>query len=312
MQSPPLIETRELTRKFKDNIAVNKLDLQIRPGETFGLVGPDGAGKTTAIRLLTGLIKITSGSAQIAGYDLDKDPEPIKPMYGYMAQQFSLYGDLSVAENLSLFADLFNVPQKEKAERMEKLLQFANLTEFTSRRAAHLSGGMKKKLALACTLIHRPRILFLDEPTTGVDPVSRREFWDLLTELQIEGTTIIVSTPYMDEAERCQRVGLMYQGKMIVCDTPKAIINSIKGELIEFHTTDNRRAVQFLENLPGVLELQTYGKLLRLFVDNVDARIPEITRTLKNQMIQIEGIRRTRPHMEEAFISMINALEEQK
>ena len=309
MLNIPLIKTVGLTRTFKDNPAVDHLDLEILSGETFGLVGPDGAGKTTALRLLTGLLEISSGSAQVAGFSLKTESESIKPLYGYMAQQFSLYGDLSVSENLSLFADLFDVAVVEKKTRTERLLRFANLTDFKDRRAAHLSGGMKKKLALACTLIHQPQILFLDEPTTGVDPVSRREFWDLLTELQIQGTTIIVSTPYMDEAERCQRVGLMYQGKMIRCDTPKAIISSIEGELIEFQTSDNRKAVDILRGLPGVLEQQTYGKLLRLFVDIADSRIPQINESLVQRGLQVSSIRKTRPHMEEAFISLISSLE---
>ncbi len=208
-----IIETDRLTRDFKSVRAVNELTLAIASGELFGLVGPDGAGKTTTLRLLAGLLDITEGEATILGFDLKSKAEDIKPHVGYMAQQFSLYGELSVVENLQFFAELFDVTSKDQRERTERLLSFAGLTEFRDRRAANLSGGMQKKLALACTLIHEPEILLLDEPTTGVDPVSRREFWNILTELHLQGTTIIVSTPYMDEADRCSRVGLMYAGQ---------------------------------------------------------------------------------------------------
>ncbi|OQY26734.1 MAG: hypothetical protein B6243_13845, partial [Anaerolineaceae bacterium 4572_5.2] len=183
------------------------LNLDVKQGEIFGLVGPDGAGKTTTIRMLVAIMLPTEGAASVTGYDTVKEAEAIKHRIGYMAQQFNLYSDLSVSENLNFFADIFAVRGKIRRERIDRLLNFARLTEFTDRRAGHLSGGMKKKLALACSLIHEPDILFLDEPTTGVDPVSRREFWDILANLHIQGVTILVSTPYMDEAERCSRVG---------------------------------------------------------------------------------------------------------
>ena len=194
MSATPVIETQDLTRDFKTTRAVDALTLSIAPGELFGLVGPDGAGKTTTLRLLAGLLSITDGSGAILGLDLKRQTEAIKPHVGYMAQQFSLYAELSVLENLRFFADLFDVPPRDLAERTGRLLDFANLTEFKDRRAAHLSGGMQKKLALACTLVHQPEILLLDEPTTGVDPVSRREFWNILTDLHLSGTTILVST----------------------------------------------------------------------------------------------------------------------
>ncbi len=203
-----IIRTQGLTRDFKKTRAVDGLDLAILPGELFGLVGPDGAGKTTTLRLLAGLLDISAGEATVMGHDLKTHAEAIKPQLGYMAQQFSLYAELSVLENLRFFAELFNVSSKDLKERTSGLLEFAGLTDFKNRRADRLSGGMQKKLALACTLVHQPEILLLDEPTTGVDPVSRREFWNILTELHMQGTTILVSTPYMDEADRCSRVGL--------------------------------------------------------------------------------------------------------
>ena len=218
-----VIEVDNLTKQFKNVTAVHGLNLSIRRGEIFGLLGPDGAGKTTTIRMLCAIMDPSAGSASVAGFDTVKEPEEIKKRIGYMAQQFSLYGDLTVMENLVFFADIFQVERQEREERTRALLDFARLTEFTGRRAAHLSGGMQKKLALACTLIHKPEIIFLDEPTTGVDPVSRREFWDILTELHLEGVTLFVSTPYMDEAERCSRVALMFEGDVIVCDAPERV-----------------------------------------------------------------------------------------
>lgn len=303
------IEAQGLRRDFKKVRAVDSLDLSIRPGELFGLVGPDGAGKTTTLRLLAGLLDLTSGSAQVAGYDLAAQYEAIKPKIGYMAQQFSLYGELSVVENLNFFAELYDVPAPELAGRMERLLAFAGLTEFKGRRAVHLSGGMQKKLALACTLIHQPGILLLDEPTTGVDPVSRREFWDILTELYLGGTTIVVSTPYMDEADRCSRVGLMYAGRMVVCAPPGEIRGQLKGELVELRPDDWRAAHDLLVGLPGVLEVQTYGELLHLLVDSFEERLPQIEAALQEAGLSYRGVRQAPARMEEAFISLIRRIE---
>jgi ABC-2 type transport system ATP-binding protein len=213
-----VIETHNLTKQFKTILAVDELSLTVHKGEIFGLLGPDGAGKTTTIRMLCTIMDPTRGSARVIGFDTVKGQKEIKRRIGYMAQQFSLYGDLTVLENLVLFADIFQVGRREREARIARMLAFARLTEFKGRRAAHLSGGMQKKLALACALIHSPELIFLDEPTTGVDPVYRREFWDILTELHLAGVTVFLSTHYMDEAERCSRVGLMFEGNIIVCD----------------------------------------------------------------------------------------------
>ena len=311
-QVPPIIETHALTRDFKKTRAVDSLDLSIQPGELFGLVGPDGAGKTTTLRLLAGLLDITSGSAKVAGYDLARHAEAIKRKIGYMAQQFSLYGELSVLENLSFFSELYDVPVAELQGRTERLLAFAGLTEFEDRRAVHLSGGMQKKLALACTLIHQPEILLLDEPTTGVDPVSRREFWDILTDLHLGGTTIVVSTPYMDEADRCSMVGLMYEGRMVVCAEPQQIHAQVEGDLIELRPDDWQAAYALIETLPGMLEVQTYGDLLRVFVDSSVRRLPEIEAALKTQGIDYRGARLAPTRMEEAFISLLRRMEDSR
>jgi ABC-2 type transport system ATP-binding protein len=309
-EAPLIIETHGLTRDFKKTRAVNSLDLSIQPGELFGLVGPDGAGKTTTLRLLAGLLDITSGTAQVAGHDLARQAEAIKRRIGYMAQQFSLYGELSVLENLSFFSELYDVEVTELEERTERLLAFAGLTEFKDRRAVHLSGGMQKKLALACTLIHRPEILLLDEPTTGVDPVSRREFWDILTDLYLGGTTIVVSTPYMDEADRCSKVGLMYAGRMVMCAEPQQIRAQIEGDLIELRPDDWQAAHALIETLPGILEVQTYGDSLHVLVDSSAKRLTEIEAALKEQGVAYRGARRATARMEEAFISLIKRMEE--
>ena len=310
--NPCIIQTDNLTRKFKNAVAVNGLNLAIRRGEIFGLVGPDGAGKTTTIRLLVAIMDPTEGRATVAGFDTVKQAEEIKKRIGYMAQRFNLYGDLTVLENLNFFADVFGVRGDERQERIERLLAFARLTEFTKRRATHLSGGMQKKLALACTLVHKPEIIFLDEPTTGVDPVSRREFWDILTELHLEGVTLFVSTPYMDEAERCARVGLMFEGKIIVCDVPERIKGMIAGELLELRPTNLRAAEGVIARLPGVLEVQTYGDLLHIFVDDVALRQSQLEAALAAEKVEVVSLRQTRPRMEEAFISLIRKQLEEK
>ncbi|MEE8390232.1 MAG: ABC transporter ATP-binding protein [Anaerolineae bacterium] len=307
-----VIETHSLTKQFKKNTAVDKLDLSIRRGEIFGLIGPDGAGKTTTIRILCAIMDPTEGSAHVAGFDTVKEPEEIKKRIGYMAQQFSLYGDLTVLENLVFFADIFQVGRREREDRIARLLRFARLTEFQKRRAEHLSGGMQKKLALACTLIHSPEIIFLDEPTTGVDPVSRREFWDILTDLHLQGVTLFISTPYMDEAERCSRVALMFEGSIVVCDEPEQIKGLVEGELLELRPDRLRETRQIIEQMPGVLEVQTYGDLLHIFVDDAARRTSSIQGALSEVGITVKGLRQTRPRMEEAFISLIRRRREEK
>lgn len=304
-----MIETHGLSRDFKKTKAVVGLDLQVTPGELFGLVGPDGAGKTTTLRLLAGLLDITDGEATVAGFDLGSQAEAVKPHVGYMAQQFSLYGELSVEENLTFFAEVFDVTPGEIQERSQRLLAFAGLEAFRDRRAAHLSGGMQKKLALACTLIHEPALLLLDEPTTGVDPISRREFWDILTDLYTQGTTIVVSTPYMDEADRCSRVGLMYQGRLVKVDTPKAIRAPLEGRVIELQPDDWQAARAVASQLAGVEEVQTYGDTLHLLVDSGERRLPEIETQLGDRRIAYRRARIAPARMEEAFISIISRME---
>ena len=310
-----IIETAALSRRFGKTLAVDALDLKVERGEIFGLVGPDGAGKTTTIRMLAAIMEPTAGSARVLGLDVVKDGETIKERMGYMAQQFSLYGDLTVAENIGFYADIYGLKGAERETTIERLLGFSQLTEFTDRRAAHLSGGMQKKLALACALLHKPDVLILDEPTTGVDPVSRREFWEILTELHLQGVTILVSTPYMDEAERCSRVGLMYNGKLVMCDTPERVRGMVPGELIELRPVDLgidsgralRDAYSVLSNSAAVLELHPYGDLLHIFVEDAERSMDAITSTLTGAGITFTDLRKTSPRMEDAFVSLIRS-----
>jgi ABC-2 type transport system ATP-binding protein len=309
---PEFIKIKQLTRNFKELTALDSVNLSITEGELFGLVGPDGAGKTTMLRILAGLLGISSGEVWAAGVQLHKNPEAIKPKIGYMAQEFSLYGKLSVLENLQFFGEMYDVPRPQQKARIPGLLAFAQLTEFTDRRAAQLSGGMKKKLALACTLLHQPPILLLDEPTTGVDPVSRREFWKILNDLHLQGTTILISTPYMDEADRCSRVGLIYQGKIVECDSPQVIRQKIGGEVIRIVTHEWQKAREIIRPLRGVLEVQTYGEALHTLVDSAKKRMNPIKKVLQSNQIKLIEIRVVKPRMEEAFISLIKKMSQSK
>ncbi|MCB2179869.1 ABC transporter ATP-binding protein [bacterium] len=308
-QNGTAVKFTEVTKKYRDVEAVSNLSLNIRPGELFGLVGPDGAGKTTTLRTMAGLLSITAGEAHVAGFDLKTDSEGVKRHIGYMAQRFSLYAELNVVENLQFFADIYDVPKDKVKARMEKLLEFANLTAFRTRRADQLSGGMQKKLALACCLIHEPDILLLDEPTTGVDPISRREFWQILNNLHLAGTTIVVSTPYMDEADRCSRIGLMYEGNLIRCESPKKIRESIAAEMVVLVPDDWQGARDVLETVPGILEIQTYGEAFHLLVNDGEKQMAQIRKVLKKAKISYKDLHTSLPGMEEAFISLVRGLE---
>jgi ABC-2 type transport system ATP-binding protein len=240
----PIIETHDLTRRFGNITAVDHLNMAIAPGEIFGLVGPDGAGKTTTLRMLCGLVDPSEGSARVAGHDVVRDPQAVKDQIGYMAQKFGLYLDLSVLENMNFYADLFGIIGAERATLMARLLRMTRMEPFRDRQAGQLSGGMKQKLALMCTLLHRPQILFLDEPTNGVDPVSRRDFWAILYQLLKDGITILMTTAYLDEAERCNRVGLMHRGRLIRCDAPETLKAAAGAATMERVFVDTVRAAE--------------------------------------------------------------------
>jgi ABC-2 type transport system ATP-binding protein len=300
----PAIKTTNLTKSFGTNIAVNNLSLEINKGELFGLVGPDGAGKTTTMRLLTAIMEPTSGEAWVAGHSILTQGEEIKEKIGYMSQRFGLYEDLTVLENIHFYADLYEVPKKERPPKIERLLGFSNLTPFTGRLAGKLSGGMKQKLGLACSLIHTPEVLFLDEPTNGVDPVSRRDFWKILYDLLKEGITIFVSTSYLDEAERCSRIGLMHEGRILTLDEPSAVRKSLGLPVIEVWTEAARTAAEIVKGFAGVKSVGIYGDKLHITLENKDVMNAVIGR-LSTEGIVVKGQREILPSLEDVFISMV-------
>lgn len=310
MPNDIVISAQALVKRFKSQqrtvTAVNSVSLEVKRGETFGLIGPDGAGKSTTTRVILGLLRRDAGASSVLGYDSMRNVYEIRERTGYIAQQFTLPADMTVLENMHFFADLHGIPRKLQKSSIPELLKFSGLTEFTSRPAGRLSGGMKKKLALACSLIHRPSVVLLDEPTLGVDPVSRREFWNLLGNLRAEqGLTILVCTPYMDEAERCNKVGMIYQGRLIALDTPAGIKKMVPGRLIEFKPSKFEKARGLVTGMAGILEVQTYGAMLHLFVDEIEGRQKQIEAALGSQGISWSGMRVIEPRMEEAFISLV-------
>jgi ABC-2 type transport system ATP-binding protein len=297
------IEIEDLTKHFGSVKAVNGLNLTVMRGEMFSIVGPDGAGKTTTIRMLCGIIRPTAGNVKILGYDLKDDLEEIKRRIGYLSQRFSLYGDLTVDENIEFFADIHQV--KDYKQRREELLEFTRLAPFHTRLAERLSGGMKQKLALACTLIHTPQLIFLDEPTTGVDPISRRDFWKILSDLLKTGITIVMTTPYLDEAERCTRVGLMNRGDLMVADTPQNVKGLMKGTIIEIVCGQIRKAFRLLKELPCVTEVQAFGDRLNVVVDDTEGDFPAIQQYLQREGIEIADWRVIPPSLENVFVSFV-------
>jgi ABC-2 type transport system ATP-binding protein len=296
------VETRGLGKKFESVEAVRSLDLTVREGEMFCLVGPDGAGKTTTIRMLCGILEPTSGQASVLGYDLDREVDEIKNRIGYLSQRFSLYGDLTVDENIEFFAEIHLVRGFRK--RREELLEFTRLAPYRGRLAERLSGGMRQKLALACTLIHTPRLIFLDEPTTGVDPVSRRDFWTILSSLLRSGITIVMTTPYMDEAERCSRVGLLDSGRLLVADTPQNIKLLMRGTVVEIVCPEIRRAFAILKERREAREVQLFGDRLNVVVDKPEKEIPLIEAALVREGIPVLQKRLLPPSLENVFISV--------
>jgi len=298
------VRASKLTKLFGTTPAVDALDLEIRKGELFGLVGPDGGGKTTILRLLTAILQPSSGEAWVAGYSVIHEGERIKEKIGYMSQKFGLYEDLTVMENIMFYADLYAVPAGERPKRIERLLGFSNLTPFTGRLAGKLSGGMKQKLGLACALIHTPEVLFLDEPTNGVDPVSRRDFWRILYDLLKEGVTVVISTSYLDEAERCTRIGLIHKGKILMEDIPTEIRKSLRTNMVEVWTDDSRKAADLIRKGEGIRGVSVYGDRLHIAFVNKDL-LDSIFQTLQKEGIMVRDHREILPSIEDVFISMV-------
>lgn len=301
----PAIQAEGLTRLFGATVAVKEVALHLAPGEIFALLGPDGAGKTTTLRMLSGAIAPTSGSIAIEGIDLGRDPERVHERVGYMPQRFSLYSDLTVQENLDFYAQLFSVPPAVLAERSQRLLEFSGLSAFRARLAAQLSGGMKQKLALACTLVHDPRVLLLDEPTAGVDPASRREFWRILYELNRGGVTILVSTTYMDEADRCTTVGLLYAGELIAVEDPGVMKRRMRGDVVEFIAEPKATARRIVEQSPEILSETVIGERFHVVVADAATAIPLLTRRLTAAGVRVRDAGKVPPSLEDVFVSVI-------
>ncbi|MBK7379083.1 MAG: ABC transporter ATP-binding protein [Ignavibacteriales bacterium] len=297
------INIENLKRNYRNVPAVKGISYSVSKGEMFGLVGPDGAGKTTTIRMLTGLLMPDSGNAKVLGYDLLTQQNLIKNEIGYLSQKFSLYGDLTIDENIEFFADIHGV--KNFKDRRNELLEFTRLTPFRDRLADKLSGGMKQKLALACTLIHKPKIIFLDEPTTGVDPVSRRDFWKILSDLQKDGITIFMTTPYLDEAERCNRIALMNNGEIISWDTPKNVKASLKAQIVEIVCSPIREAYNTIKAKTN-FEVQMYGDRLNVALQNYDNEYQDLEKLLVDNKIQIVDNRIITPSLENVFIHLVS------
>jgi ABC-2 type transport system ATP-binding protein len=303
-----MILAENLTRVFNQGTpgaltAVDHLNLDIAEGEIFALVGPDGAGKTTSMRLLTGLMNPTEGRAVVAGQDVSKNIDAVKDQIGYMAQRFGLYTDLTVAENMEFYADLFGIVGEERKELSARLLRMTRMEPFQTRPAGKLSGGMKQKLALMCTLLHKPRVLFLDEPTNGVDPVSRRDFWAILYQLVRDGLTVFVTTAYLDEAERANRVGFMHLGRLIQVDSCAGLKRSLPEACYRITSADNRRTREALEHQPGVLTVQPMGTEMHLFLE------PSVTSPEKLLSVAPFEYHKIQPSLEDVFIALVRKQE---
>ena len=300
-----VITLDNVTKRYGALAALRDVSLDVQPGEMFGLIGPDGAGKTTMIRVMCGLLRVEAGRVRVTGKDPVREHRAVSDGVGYLSQRFSLYGDLSIDENIAFFADIHGVA--DYRARRDRLLDMTHLTPFRARRADRLSGGMKQKLALACTLVHEPRVILLDEPTTGVDPVSRREFWKLLSEFLAGGLTIVMATPYLDEAERCARVALLHEGRVLVVDEPKRLQERFAGELYEIVARPHRVAHDALAGVPGLADRQTFGERIHVRIAAGEgARLePAIRHALEQAHVRVASIRKVPPSLEDVFIDRV-------
>jgi ABC-2 type transport system ATP-binding protein len=309
MSDEILLETEGMVKTFGSLRAVDGLDLQVRAGEMVGLVGPDGAGKTTAMRLLCGALHADAGRIRVAGYDVPAQVEKAREEIGYLAQRFSLYGDLSVKENLDFYGDVFSIPTLERERRSQELLRFAGLEKFANRPAIALSGGMQKKLGLACALVHRPKVLLLDEPTGGVDPIARQEFWHLLIGLLREGSAVLVSTPYMDEAMRFNCVVFMNRGKALTQDSPRGLMSRLSGRILELAVDSTVQASRIAAEDPDVEDVHTFGEYIHLRVRSAEGPMKRLPVRLAAEGIRIIHIKPIMPSLEDVFIQLLEESE---
>ena len=299
------VVVRDLVKRFGDFLAVDHISLDTRKGEIFGFLGPNGAGKSTTIRMLCGLLTPTSGTAIVAGFDVEKQPEKVRQNIGYMSQKFSLYNDLKVIENLRLFAGLYSVPASLLKERIEWALEMANLKGQESLITGTLPGGWKQRLALGCAVLHRPPVIFLDEPTSGVDPISRRQFWELIHQMAHDGVTVFVTTHYMEEAEYCNRLAMIYRGKMVALGTPTELKQKfMKGELLLVEAQPLGRAVDVLQSTSGILDAAVFGNALHLVVPKAEPAIPLVRNHLQSSGVTVRSIEKIRPTLEDVFVSL--------
>jgi ABC-2 type transport system ATP-binding protein len=300
------VETRDLVKRFGDFVAVDHVNLDVARGEIFGFLGPNGAGKSTTIRMLCGLLQPTSGSATVGGLELATQAEEIKHHIGYMSQKFSLYDDLTVNENIDFFTGIYGVPQSRRAGRKNYVLSMAGLEDRKNSLTQLLPGGLKQRLALGCAILHEPPILFLDEPTSGVDPIARRTFWDLIYQLSGAGHTVFVSTHYMDEAEYCHRLALMYGGRVIALGTPADLKRSLQSHhLLNVEVSDLLASMKLLEKLPGSSDVAVFGGGLHVTVDDASRAIPQIRSALEQAGITITTLEPIEPSLEDVFVAMI-------
>ena len=299
------VDVSGLTRTFGDFTAVDHVTFDVEEGEIFGFLGPNGAGKTTTIKMLTGLLAPTAGDGRVAGLDIRTQAESIKQRIGYMSQLFSLYADLTVDENIAFFAGLYEVAGERLDQRREWVLEMSGLSAHRGRMTGELPLGWKQRLALGCAVLHEPPILFLDEPTSGVDPVSRRNFWDLINTLADRGTTIFVSTHYMEKAEYCHRLALMNRGRLIALDRPAALRSAMAEPILELATDDGPAAAQALQGAPGVIEAALFGRAVHVVVDDAERATQALPALLQARGLAVHGVTPVRPSLEDVFVSLV-------
>jgi len=305
------IEVVNLTKRFGHFTAVDSLNFQVRQGEIFGFLGPNGAGKSTTIRMLCGVLRPTAGTGSVAGYDISGEQEEIRKRIGYMSQRFSLYDDLTVSENIDFYGGIYGLGKRNREKRKTAILEMAGLTGREKSLVSELSGGWKQRLALGCAIVHQPKILFLDEPTSGVDPISRRDFWDLIYRMVSEGATVLVTTHYMDEAEHCDRLALIFRGKLIALGTPNELKTSYHGDLVEVECDLFMEGLEIIEKLYPYYETALFGTSLHVTVPDSQSAIPEIRSALKQSGVKVLKIERIEPSLEDIFVSLIESHEQE-